>query len=171
LINLSQSVPSIKKELTSAGIINGYDLYSMKESPVNTPTLSQIKQDKTKQPTNLIFTSVDDKETPTKLSIDKKGRTYQILTVEPNDTIDISIKSTNKTLPVTIFDNNPIKPNKDKNNNITLSLNAPKEQGTRVLTVGDLTLEIRVKVQAPAPVPKVEKKLTPIVKMWRWFVK
>jgi hypothetical protein len=169
LINLSQSVPSIKKELTSAGIINGYDLYSMKESPVNTPTLSDLAKDKTKQPTNLIFTSVDDKETPTKLSIDKKGRTYQILTVEPGDTIDISIKSTNKTLPVTIFDNNPIKPNKDKNNNITLSINAPKEQGARILTVGDLTLEIRVKVQAPASALKVEKRLTPIVKMWRWF--
>ena len=169
LANLSNTVPSIKKELTSAGIINGYDLYSMKESPVNTPTLSDLAKDKTKQPTNLIFTSVDNTETPTKLSIDKKGRTYQILTVEPNDTIDISIKSINKTLPITIFDNNPIKPNKDKNNNITLSINAPKEQGTRILTVGDLTLEIRVKVQDPAPAPKVEKKLTPIVKMWKWF--
>jgi photosystem II stability/assembly factor-like uncharacterized protein len=171
LANLSNTVPSIKKELTSAGIINGYDLYSMKDSPVNTPTLSDLAKDKTKQPTNLIFTSVDDKETPTKLSIDKKGRTYQILTVEPNDTIDISIKNTNKTLPITIFDNNPIKPNKDKNNNITLTLNAPTEQGTRILTVGDLTLEIRVKAPAPVVTPKVEKKLSPIKKMWNWFTK
>jgi hypothetical protein len=143
----------------------------MKESPVNTPTLSDLAKDKTKQPTNLIFTSVDNTETPTKLSIDKKGRTYQILTVEPNDTIDISIKSTNKTLPVTIFDNNPIKPNKDRNNNITLSINAPKEQGTRILTVGDLTLEIRVKEVVPVVSPKVDKKLSPIKKMWNWFVK
>jgi len=171
LVTLGNSVPSIKKELTIAGIKNGYDLYTMKESPINTPTLSQLSKDKTKQPTNLIFVSVDNKETPTKLSIDKKGRAYQILTVAPNSTIDINVKSTDKTLPEIVFDNNEVQSKKDKNGNVKVSLNAPVDQGTRALTVGNLKLEIRVvKSEAPAQ-PKVEKKLSPIVKMWSWFGK
>jgi hypothetical protein len=170
LVNLGNSIPSIKKELTSAGIKNGYDLYSMKDSPVNTPTLTDLSKDKTKQPTNLIFTSINGEETRTKLSIDKKGKTYQVLTVSPDTKIDINVKSNNKTIPPVVFDNNNITPTKDKDNTIKLSLNAPTQEGTRVLTVGELTLEIRV--EKPKVIqPKVEKKLSPIIKLWRWFGK
>ncbi|MEI6378009.1 MAG: hypothetical protein WCO97_12510, partial [bacterium] len=48
LVDLSGAVPSIRKELSSADIRSGYDLYSMKESPIDTPTLSDLAKDKTK---------------------------------------------------------------------------------------------------------------------------
>ncbi len=176
---LSNTITSIRKELNKAGIINGYDLYRLSEnSPVKTPTLMEIINNGIVQPKNLLFVSVDGLETETRLSIDRRGSAYQILTVRPNAVINVNVKA-DKTnaLPKTIFDNNPILASRDKNNNITITLNTPRELGAKVLTVGDLILEIRVRATAPDPASSIMsatsqgKNLSPIIKLWSWFAK
>ena len=179
LADLSRSVPSIKKELTSANIRNGYDLYMMKESPIDTPTLSDLTKDKTKQPENLIFVSVDGKEAPTKLSIDKKGGVYQMIAVSPYDVLTISTKNTNKTIPKATWNGIGVKTAKDKNNIVKLSITAPKDAGVYTLKVGTLTLNIAVEKPATTSTGGVttpttqtpQKKLSPIQKLWSWFGK
>ena len=180
LVDLSKAVPSIKKDLTSANIINGYDLYQMKESPVNVPTLTELNKDKTTVPESLIFVSVDGKERETKLSIDKKGEVYQIINVEPYATLDVSVKSTAKKVPSATFNKQTIKTTKDKKNIVRLSVVAPKGGGSYTLKVGTLTLEVRViKSQPTTPAtgnqntgtPAPQKKLSPLQKLWSWFSK
>ena len=177
LADLSRAVPSIKKELTSADIRNGYDLYVMKESPINTPTLTDLTKDKTKQPETLIFVSVGGKEVPTKLSIDTKGNIYQMITVEPYTTLDVDVKNTSKTTPKATWNNQDIKTTKDKNNIVKLSITAPKDAGVYTLKVGTLTLEVKVVISTPAPADNggvttpTPKKLSPIQKLWSWFGK
>ena len=173
--------------MITADIRNGYDLYMMKESPINTPTLTELARDKTKQPESLIFVTVDGKEKETKLSIDRKGNTYQIITVEPYAAITASVKNTNKTIPKATWNGTEMKVTKDKKNIIKLSLTAPKDNGVYTLKVGTLTLEVKVITPAPAPsdatvgggggagggVTTVSgpKKLSPILKLWSWFGK
>ncbi|MEI6553151.1 MAG: hypothetical protein WCO09_01135 [bacterium] len=177
LVDLSKTVPSIKKALTSANITNGYDLYAMKDSPVNTPTLTELNKEKAVQPESLIFVSVDGKEKETKLSIDKKGNVYQIVTVEPYATLDVSVKNTAKTKPVAVWNGKVVTTIKDKKNIIKFSVMTPKGAGSYNLRVGTLTLEVRV--VTPQPVKPsagsgntgTQKKLSPIQKLWSWFGK
>jgi len=175
LSDLSHAVPLINKSLTSADIRSGYDLYTMKESPINTPTLSDLVKDKTKQPESLIFASANGNESSTKLMIDKKGGAYQIITVEPYAVLDIDVKNTNKVLPKASWNNIDAKVVKDKQNIIKLSVVAPKENGTYTLKVGELTLQVRVvaatAVGGGAGTSTQPKKLSPIQKLWSWFVK
>ena len=184
LVDLSKAVPSIKRSLTTANIRNGYDLYMMKESPIDTPTLTDLTKDKTKQPENLIFVSVDGKEVSTKLSIDKKGGVYQMITVSPYDVLAVSTKNTNKTIPKATWNGVGVKTTKDKNNIVKLSINAPKDAGVYILKVGTLTLEVKVITSTPAPANNggvttgsggatntQAKKLSPIQKLWSWFGK
>ncbi len=187
---LSNALPSIKKELNKAGIINGYDLYLMKDSPINTPTLTELTKNNTPRPETLMFVSVDGKEKETKLSIDKKGNTYQIISVEPNTYIYVSVKNTNKNVKAE-FNNKEVVIMRDKNNIIKVVVPSPAEIGTYALKFGDLLLEVRVKtivaVEEPQPVVPtgaytppadggvttdgVSKKLSPIQKLWNWFTK
>jgi hypothetical protein len=172
LSDISKAVPSIKKELTTADIRNGYDLYMMKESPINTPTMTELKQDKAIQPESLIFISVDGKERETKLSIDKKGSIYQMITVEPYSSLSVSVKNTNKVIPTVIWNGVKTKFTKDKQNIIRFSLTTPKDNGVYILKVGTLTLNVEVKRPEITPTVKNEtKKLSPIQKMWSWFGK
>ncbi len=187
LVNLSKSVPFIKKELISAGIINGHDLYIMKESPINTPTLTELAKDKTKQPESIIFVSLNKEETSTKLSIDKKGNLYQTINVLPQDILTISAKNSDKKLVVTL-DGETIKVIKDKKNIVKLSIVAPKDAGIYSLKVG--LLKLRVRVEKSVAVPENDsgattglvdvnnnkvtetqstKNLSPIQKLWVWF--
>ena len=191
LAELSRLVPSIKKELNQMGVINGYNLYSMKKSPINTPTLLELAKDKTKQPESLIFISVNSGEEETKLSIDKKGNLYQIITVEPDDTLIISAKNTDKTLPKITFNGVDIKASKDKQNVIKLSVVAPKNNGIYILKLGSLTLNIIVDKTVASDNSRKQgshmgagainnggvttvdqpKRLSPIQKLWSWFGK
>jgi len=190
LADLSNSVPAIKRAMAVSGIVNGYDLYTMKESPINTPTLSDLVKDKTKQPESLIFASQNVTQVSTKLMIDKKGSVYQIITVEPNAVIDVDVKNTGKTTPKTTFNGLDIKTGKDKQNIIKLSVVAPKEIGTYTLKVEQLTLQVKVISPTAATVGKgtgatnnsgvttgvvssntQPKKLSPIQRLWSWFVK
>ena len=192
LADLSHTVPAISKSLSSADIRNGYDLYTMKESPINTPTLSDLAKDKTKQPESLIFASENGTQVSTKLSIDKKGSVYQIITIESYTTLDINVKNTDKTIPKASWNNSDMKVVKDKQNIIKLSVVAPRENGSYTLKVGTLTLQVKVVTQtSPATNNKATssnsstggvsssgtttdtgaKKLSPIQKLWSWFVK
>ena len=147
----------------------------MKESPIDTPTLSDLAKDKTKQPESLIFISIDGKEKQTKLSIDKKGNTYQIITVEPYADLAVSVKNTDKVLPKTTFNGVTIKATKNKSNIISASVLAPKDNGIYSLKVGNLTLEVRVvrpvAVVTPKSATTTPTQLSPIQKLWSWFTK
>jgi hypothetical protein len=143
LTALSNTLPSIKKELNKAGIINGYDLYSMKNSPINTPTLKQVTKDGIVQPDNLLFVSIDGTEIKTKLSIDKTGKVYQIINVEPETYIYVSVKNTSKKIKAE-FNNEEIKVIKDKKNIIKVAVPSPAEIGIYKLLIGELILEVRV---------------------------
>jgi len=185
LADLSNSVPAIKRAMAASGIVNGYDLYIMKESPINTPTLSDLVKDKTKQPESLIFASQNGTQVSTKLMIDKKGSVYQIITVEPNAVIDINVKNSDKTLPKASWNNADAKVVKDKQNIIKLSVVAPKDIGSYTLKVGALTLQVKVVKQVAGvnnggvgiganggTSPNTQpKKLSPIQKLWSWFGK
>jgi photosystem II stability/assembly factor-like uncharacterized protein len=142
LVDLSEAVPSIKKELSSAGIINGFALYSMENSPINTPTLNQIIKTKTLQPLNLLFVSVDGIETPTKLSIDAKGGLYQIINVNPYSVLAVSARHIDKKVAVT-FNGKNVKYSKDKNNVVKVDVAVPKGGSVHVLKIGNLLLEVR----------------------------
>ena len=184
-----KTVPFIKREIASSDIKNGYDLYAMKESPINTPTLSELAKDKTKQPESIVFVSVAGVEKETKLSIDKKGNTYQMITVLPSATLDINVKNTDKVLPKTTFNGVDIKTSKDKQNIIKLSASMPKESGLYTLKIGSLTLNITVlsgNLNGGGFVTGkvVDSKVTPVVKpkqpiskvnlfnkLINWFVK
>ena len=120
--------------------------------------------------------SINGRDVPTKLSIDKKGSVYQIITVAPDDTLLISAKNTDKTMPKATFNGVDIKTSKDKQSIIKLSVTAPKDAGVYTLKIGTLTLQVKVvstQPQAPAnPNPQTPvKKLSPIQKLWSWFVK
>jgi hypothetical protein len=173
LVDLSRTVPSIKKGLATADIRNGYDLYMMKNSPINTPTMTELAQESATQPESLIFISVDGKERETKLSIDRKGSIYQMITVEPYSALSVSVKNTNKIKPIATFNNQTIKTTKDKQNIIKFSLTAPKDNGVYTLKVGSLSLNVEVKRPKTATPPTVNqpKKLSPIQKVWSWFEK
>ena len=189
LYDLMNAVPFIKREIASSDIKNGYDLYAMKESPINTPTLSELAKDKTKQPESIVFVSVAGVEKETKLSIDKKGNTYQMITVLPSATLDINVKNTDKVLPKTTFNGVDIKTSKDKQNIIKLSASMPKESGLYTLKIGSLTLNITVlsgNLNGGGFVTGkvVDSKVTPVVKpkqpiskvnlfnkLINWFVK
>ena len=189
LNDLMKTVPFIKREIASSDIKNGYDLYAMKESPINTPTLSELAKDKTKQPESIVFVSVAGVEKETKLSIDKKGNTYQMITVLPSATLDINVKNTDKVLPKTTFNGLDIKTSKDKQNIIKLSASMPKESGLYTLKIGSLTLNITVlsgNLNGGGFVTGkvVDSKVTPVVKpkqpiskvnlfnkLINWFVK
>ena len=179
LYDLMNAVPFIKREIASSDIKNGYDLYAMKESPINTPTLSELAKDKTKQPESIVFVSVAGVEKETKLSIDKKGNTYQMITVLPSATLDINVKNTDKVLPKTTFNGLDIKTSKDKQNIIKLSASMPKESGIYILKVGSLVLQVKVyvvsgtgdKIGVTIGKEAQQKKLLPIQKLWSWFKK
>ena len=143
LVNISKLVPSINKELNRAGIINGYDLYKMKESPIETPTLNELTKEKVLQPTSLMFISIDGLEKKTRLSIDKVGNAYQIISVEPNSYIYVNLKNKDKVINVA-FNNEEVKVFKSNNDVIKLNFMVPKELGTYMLKVGTLNLEVRV---------------------------
>jgi autotransporter-associated beta strand protein len=143
LVNISKLVPSINKELNKAGIINGYDLYMMKESPIETPTLHELAKEKVPQPTTLMFISVDGLEKKTKLSIDKKGNAYQIISVEPESYIYVNLKNKDKEVTAT-FNNEYVKFVKNKDGIIKLNVMTPRALGLYTLKVGTLILEVRV---------------------------
>jgi len=143
LVDLSDAVPSIKKELTSAGIISGYTLYSMKESPVNTPTLKQFLSTRTLQPLNLMFVSVDGLETPTKLSIDANGNLYQIINVNSYSALGVTARENDKKVVVT-FNGKGTKFVRDSKGIVKVNVITPRGGGTHILKIGKMTLEVRV---------------------------
>ncbi len=143
LADISKAVPSINKKMNQAGVINGYDLYTMKESPIETPTLNELTKEKVPQPTSLMFISVDGLEKKTKLSIDKKGNAYQIISVEPESYIYVNLKNKDK-VATAVFNNEDVKITRSKDDVIKLNVMAPKELGRYVLKVGTLILEVRV---------------------------
>jgi len=175
LADISNAVPSIKSAMAMAGIVNGYDLYSMKNSPINTPTLTELRNEKTVMPKTLMFASVGGEEKSTKLSIDKKGKIYQIITVSPDSIINLSINgnggasdvggkggvvgkgdvgssgvsANGMSLPKVVFNGKNILSTKDKNGIVLLNVVAPKDAGVYVLNVGGLTLEVRVSKVSP----------------------
>ena len=188
LADVSKTVPSIKGELNQTGILNGYDLYSMKESPIDTPTLSQWKGGKTSQSVGLMFVSVDGVEKSTKLSIDIKGNLYQMVDVKPYSTVSVTTKNMDKSLKVT-FNNKVVNFAKDKTGQVLLDVTAPRDAGTYTLKVGVSTLQLKVAKPPVAPSVAVSagvaaktdrtdtfpadasKKLSPIQKLWSWFLK
>ena len=150
----------------------------MKESPVNTPTLTDLQKSNVAQPSTLIFTSVDNVPTPTKLSVDIKGGVYQTITVEPYAVLSINAKNTDKKI-TTSFNNKAVKVVKDKNNILKFEVVAPREEGTYKMKVGNLNLNVKIlkKVSPSAPANSVSSasnqlnkaKLSPIQKVWSWF--
>jgi hypothetical protein len=143
LVDLSNAVPSIKKELRSSSISGGYILYRMKESPVNTPTLKQFLSTRTQQPYNLIFVSVDGVGKPTKLSIDAKGNLYQIVNVASYSAIGVTARENSEKVIVT-FNGKETKFVKDNKNIVKVNVVVPGGGGTNILKIGKLTLEVRV---------------------------
>lgn len=186
LATISEAIPSIRKELNKAGIINGYNLYSMEESPIHTPTLKELKKDNIAQPNNLLFVSLDGREAQTKLSIDEKGNVYQIIDVEPETYVYVSVKNTSKNIKAE-FEGNGVAILKDKNNIVKVVVPSPAEVGNYTLKVGNLLLEVRVKkvvvpekepvkLSETIPEAKVEKVgktrwFSPIVNLWSRVVR
>ena len=170
-IDITNAVPSISRELSQANVNSGYELSKMSDSPINTPTLRELADNNNTRPDNLIFISVDGVQQQTRLSVDEKGNTYQIINVDPYSALVVTVKDTSKTVSAS-FDGKVIKANKDKNSIITVNLQAPKSGDKHTLKINGAILEIRVnKPVVVSPTAQAVKQKSPLQKLWSWFSK
>ncbi|MEI6553245.1 MAG: hypothetical protein WCO09_01635, partial [bacterium] len=98
---------------------------------------------------------INGEEKETKLLIDSKGKVYQSIVVDSSVELGIKVKNPNsKGIAAVSFNGKNIKVTKDKKNEIKFKITAPKDDGSYILKVGVLTLEVKVVTKVNNPSTK-----------------
>jgi hypothetical protein len=161
---LAKALPTVDKQLKDRTISREKDILKLIGNPLILPKLSDIPSS-IKIPDSIHFVTVDGKQVATNLSVDKKGKLIQTITVPVNANLGVFI-NVPKVKSKVLFNNQRLT-YLPLNNGSVATFTAPEKEGVYSLIASN-TFKLEITVVSPVVSPKSPP---PKKSVWSWFSK